>query len=55
MFSFVSAFVVTHSKSMLLIDQLFVTLVKLRHNPIFQMLAHISRLSKAAVISMGDG
>jgi len=51
LFSFVSTLVVTGANVTILpIDQLFVTLVKLRHNPSFDLLAHTARLSKASVI-----
>jgi len=52
LFSFVSSFIVISSSVTILpIDQLFVTLVKLRHNPSFSLLAHTACLSKATVIS----
>jgi len=52
LFSFVSTFVITSSVSLPARDQLFVTLVKLRHNPSFTLLAHTARVSKSTVISM---
>jgi len=52
LFSFMSTLVVMGSSSLFLIDQLFVTLVKLRHNPSFNLLAHTTGMSKATIISV---
>ena len=52
LFLYLSAFVVCSSVYLPAVDQLFITLVKLRHNPSFSLLAHTSRMSKSTIISV---
>jgi len=55
LFGFMSTliyFVLPGSSHLSLIDQLFITLVKLRHNLTFNLLAHTSKMSKATVIAV---
>ena len=52
LFNFMSKFVPTSSVKLTKRDQLFVTLVKLRHNPSFLLLAHTVGMSKSTVIAV---